>query len=397
MSEEISVENAETNQPEKIVVPETDNILEDMKKALEGYESVDWDNKSAKEPEVAEPETGEVTEVTDKLETELATEQPEVKEKEALVVTETPEAGMELPPYLNDIKVEGDKVVIDGTAIDLKLAEDAINWREKRGPKAEWLYNRTDEMTPEQALAYRTIQSRSDRYKAQQVKPTTQYPPEVVAAYEAMKASETGRRVLEALDGVSKPQVKEEPKSPAPVKNKVSFAKLAEKLSEGMEDKEEAAALLEEFATEIRTSTESELKSEMKKLARETYEEERWAAEKARREREIVSEHGVLLSDPQYRELAVEHIGPDGFSPIGRLLTYGNPVTGEVMTPKSAYKFLLGIDRGGSGQRINLAPRVEPRRTAAVAQESLLTDEDMTKRNEKEVAQIWLRKKGFIT
>ena len=132
---------------------------------------------------------------------------------------------VELPAYLEGIEVGEETVTVqnNGESIELnrEYAQDVVNWLEKKS-KAPWIKQRADQMGKDQALAYQTLQSISDKYKSVQTAPTEQktFTADEWAAYEKFAVSTFGSKIIGDIDksqGVEEQEeTKEEPKKEPP-------------------------------------------------------------------------------------------------------------------------------------------------------------------------------------
>ena len=130
------------------------------------------------------------------------------------------------------------------------------------------------------------------------------------------------------------------------------------------------------------------MSKEAKTIVQQELAETRKQAQIQDRTQVIVSENQALLEDEgeQYRTFALDVNGRDGYSPLGRLLAFGNPITGEDLTPKTAYEFYLGMQSGTQPQGDRVAFLAQPSQSTIIKEESGLTDEMMNKMSDTEVA-----------
>ncbi len=378
----------------EIVEPEEQDLLAEMMASISEEEII----------EDAPTEGMDANEQVDERDTVGATTEGEqvVEEGAEGVETQGEETSEipKLPDYLEGIEVGEDTVTIhqerhDDVVLNKQYAQDVVNWVEKKG-KADWMKQRVDQMDDDQALAYKTIQSVSDKHKSVQNAPTEQktFTRDEWAAYERFGESQVGKAIIGAIDksqGVEEKikEVKEE-KTPEPPKYKESVSKLSQKLVMGLEegmDGAEMTGLLEEFADNIASTNRGMSAEDMKALIREEMGSVRQEQTQSERSALIDSQNRELSQDPRYLKI-VNDVGADGMSSIARLITFGDPITGARLDVKEAFAYVLSTEGGEyGGDSISFdALDAAPKQSSVGATEPELTDEQMQGMTEAEVA-----------
>lgn len=372
MAKEIAVNQAPMTGNE--IVEDTDLLTEMM--------------ASISEEEIIEEAPSEGMEVEETTEEVVE----EVQEPDDVITDDAPaEQAIQLPDYLEGIEVGEETVTLqnNGESIELnkEYAQDVVNWVEKKG-KADWIKQRVDQMDEAQALAYRTIQSVSDKAKSVQTPEKKTFTAEEWSAYSRFEDSQVGRAIIGAIDQSQGVETKQEVKevAPEPQNDKESVSKLSQKLAQklvsGIEDGmdgQEITGLLEEYAGSIASTNRGMSVEEMKALIHEEMGNDRQQQTKSEREALIDSQNRELSKDPRYLQI-VNDTGADGMSSIARLITFGDPITGARLDVKEAFAYVLATEGGTyEGDSISFdALSAVPKQSSVGVVEPELTDEQMS-------------------
>jgi len=403
MPENEIVSNIAVNQEQMegaVVAEEDQDALDDMlgylKGGLEGETAIEGDTEAGIDEEVVEPEPNTAIEGDAEVGLEDETEAVSKQAQEAAVEPEAPKNN--LPSYLDGIEIKKDTVIIGEVELDKNLVIEAVNGREGKG-KADWLKQPVSSMDEDKSLVYKTIQSLSDKAKTQASEQEQidtgekTYTAEQWEAYNDLKKnSPTFRQVISDIDKQHAGVPTEKPQESVTEKANISEA-LAETLATGIEegmDKKEISTILEKYVSDIA----SETKTQVKSMVRETMSAQQVEDESMMYDNKIKAEHEELMDEDDRYVKICEDIGKDGAHPIARLVFLGNPNTGEAMTPRQAFKYLLG-NQTSNGAAYSFELDAIPEQTTVQLDQSALTTEEMDSMSDSEAMIAQLKKSGF--
>ena len=340
----------------------------------------------------ATPPVAAVPEVTPDVVPEIA---PDVVPEVAPEIL--PESN--LPEYLKGMALKDDNpevVVFQDSEGNVKefpteLVEQAIDWREGNG-RAQWINQPLDDMEEIQRDVYKTVQSAHDRHKSQAPAPISPVPSQPGQTeqlytedqwktyYEAQSNPQLKPMfdLLNKINGIPETQVNNQA---APEAKPAAYMDTVESIAESIENGTSAEQVTEQlvkFANEVKLESTSNLESLLEKKVAEQISTQSLNDKRNALLAQIESESLELAkADSRYVKL-IQDIGPDNMSPIGRLLKFGNPETGETMMPKQAFKYLLNRGQSERGEGFRFASVQPPQRAVADVEESDLTNEQMT-------------------
>jgi len=375
---------------------------------LESYQSID---PEALDPENIPDEDEEIEKEAAKAEKkEEAPAEPSLQAAPVEVPVEDPEAAEaapQLPEWVKDLKVVDENTVeLDGKKFNKDLAEDMINHREHLSTK-EWIQKPVSEMDEEHARHYKAFQSIHDRHKSQQqtisqpgqADPYEFYKKQSQEVLSELINTEEGQRVLQAIkqsEQMQSIQPEAQPKQEDTPAYTEQINKLVAEYDDGKIDRDEfikrSNKLNEEVQSKTVSTVQSTLDEKVEQIVERTFARRQQEAAVERIKQESLE---LFQADDRFASLAVENIGPDGLSPIGRLIKHGHPITGEPMTPKSAFQYILAQDRGSEG-RISLDMlKAQPRNSGKNSEPTAITDEVRKTKTAHEIAIQFAEEQGF--
>ena len=358
----------------------------------------------------------------DKTEEETKSEEPKEDEQEEETAEQTtPEVEDGLPEWVNGIQPDPHDsefvVTAQGDRIKRELAEDAMNWVEKRD-YPEWIKKSYDEMSPEEVIAKKWGQREGfgfyNKQKQEQQQETGILTKSGEKAYEEWKNSNVGKRLQKILDQVDPPETKAEKKQQKSFEDSIN--ELAEKYDNGDITRDQFLTEQTQMVKEHLNAVESEITNKvLQQVEAKTAEKEKANEFNSWFEQSKKEGDELAKNDPRYREAAIENVGEDGMTPVQRIMftpalnangevewnRNRNPMTGKYYTAKTAWNAYLKLasdDGNGSSKRLSFTEQqaMPPVGTPPKdAEEPELTEEQLAKMDLKDVLKFQGKKLGF--